>query len=70
MQEITDARRSGVAPPAVSIMIAEEYPDLNGEIVTSLFTDVQLIYNNRRQGGAQAKIVKTLSFKAADKRIV
>ena len=73
IQEIRDARKSGSALPQVQIVVSEIYPDgsLNGNPGASfLFTDVQLIYSSRRAGGANEKIVKTLSFKAADMVIV
>lgn len=78
MQEIDEARRAGVASPAIAILIYEAYPDgtsgsgqlglaENEDGRATIFTDVQLTYSNRRQGGVQEKIMKTLSFSASRK---
>ena len=68
IQRINDAVNAGVQPPAISLVLIEEYPDTASDS-THVFTDVQLIYSNRRQAGVNEKISKTLTFRAADKRI-
>lgn len=68
VQEINDALNSGVQPPQISIVLVEQYPDTQSSS-THVFTDVQIVYANRRQSGVQEKISKTINFRAADKRV-
>lgn len=67
IQEINDALNAGVQPPQINLVLVEEYPD-GGNASTHVFTDVQLVYASRHQGGVQEKITKSLNFRAADKR--
>ena len=68
MQEIRDARKSGVSLPQINIVYVEQYDDAPSR--TFLFTDVQLIFSNRTGAGANEKVTKTVSFKASDKRVL
>ena len=71
IQEIRDARKSGVALPSVQLLIHEEYGDEAGTPATTfLYTDVQLTYGSHRFAGMQEKVQKTLNFKASDRRII
>ena len=68
IQEIRDARKSGVSLPVVDILYTESYPD--GTNQTFLFVEVQLMLSNRSGAGANEPITKSISFKASDLRLV
>ena len=68
IQEIRDARKSGVSLPVINIIYVIQYH--NAQTRTFLFTDVQLILGSKSMGGAPEPLTRNINFSASDVRLL